>query len=298
MFEAAADCLRHIRALEGGEEKAEASTGAPEKEIWLHLALVLQARERDLSVREEEIDGFIRGIRRFQVGHRFDMERYRTVLAGLKINPSNFRRTVHDWLLIEKLYAGLGTEAAVSEEELKRAFQEAYELRRVRYAIFPFRHYMQRPKTGDPDQEPARNDPGEAARRAEEMSLADAEKYHGLTRGLMDKERLPFGEALQKLGLSATETGYFSRNVPPADIAQPDWLWSEAFLISRGKLGPVVPVRDGYLFFTVSEVFPPTDKQYARAREGFLRLYRQRKRAALIEAYQQDLLGQVRIIEP
>ena len=113
----------------------------------------------------------------------------------------------------------------------------------------------------------------------------------------MEKKSLSFEAAVKTLELRAAESGYFSRNVPPPNIHHPDWLWSEAFLTSPGELSRVVPVRDGYLFFTVSEIFPPTEKQYARAHDNFLSTYRRHKENQFIEDYRKKLLNKVRILE-
>ena len=114
----------------------------------------------------------------------------------------------------------------------------------------------------------------------------------------MKDEELSFQKATLRLSLEIKETGYFSRNVPPAGIQQPDWMWSQAFLISKGELSSVVPVRDGYLFFTVTEIFPPTEKQYSRARKNFLLSYRKFKDEELIGEYKKNLIGSIRILEP
>ncbi len=137
----------------------------------------------------------------------------------------------------------------------------------------------------------------EEVRRAEEKALAEARKYHGLIQKLMKAEELPFQNAARRLGLEVKETGYFSRNVPPPDVQQPDFMWSEAFLISRGDLSRVVAVRDAYLFFTISEIFPPTEKQYSRARKNFLLSYRREKEEELIEDHKKELLATIRILK-
>ena len=134
--------------------------------------------------------------------------------------------------------------------------------------------------------------------QAQQKSLAEAEKYHNLMEKLMKGEELSFQNAARRLGLEVKETGYFSRNVPPAGIRQPDWMWSEAFSISEGELSPVAPIRDGYLFFTITEIFPPTEKQYSRARKNFLLSYRRYKEEERIEEYKKELLTTIKILKP
>jgi hypothetical protein len=194
------------------------------------------------------------------------------------------------------LYGTIRREVTISEEELRKAFWEAYELRKASYVIFSIAKYM------SPDVLPAPLQPTaelqERIRQAEEKSVAEAEKYRSLIQESMEEEGLPFQEAARKLGLEVEETGYFSRDVPPPGILQPDWMWSEAFLISKGELSRVVPVGEGYLFFTITEVFPPTENQYSRARKNFLFCYRKSKEEELIEVYKKELFATIKIVTP
>lgn len=290
--------LRHIIALDKGKEKADQSLSRLEKEAWLQLALLYEARKQGIRVSEREVDEFVHNNRRFRVNHRFDSSRYQTVLSQLEIDPHQFRQTVKDWLLIDKLFNRVKGEVAISEEELKDAFRAAYELRRASYVIFPIRKYINPDLVPAPLQGPMSPELREAISQAEEKSIAEAEKYHNLIQRLIKMEGLTFQEAAQRLGLKVEETSYFSRNVPPAGIQQPDWMWSEAFLVSKGELSRVVAVRDGYLFFTISEIFPPTEKQYSRARKNFLLSYRKHKEEQLIEEYKKKLLSGIRILKP
>lgn len=290
--------LRDIIALDKGKEKAEQSSSHLEEEAWLQLALLQEAQQQGIQVSEQEVDKFLHNNQRFQVDHRFDPSRYETILSHLEIDPRRFRQTVKDWLLIDKLLIRIRRRVTITEQELKEAFEQTYELRKADYVIFPLRRYMSPEAVSSLLQGAPGVKLQEELTRAEEKSVAEAERYHELTQQLLKEEKLTFQEAARTLGLEVHETGYFSRNVPPTDIQQPDWMWSEAFLITKGELSQVVAVRDGYLFFTISEIFPPTDKQYSRARENFLLSYRKHKEEQLIEEYQRKLLNTVRILEP
>jgi len=290
--------LWHIIALDKGKEKADQSLSRLEEEAWPQLALLHEARKQGIQVSEQEVDEVIHNNRRFQVNQRFDSSRYQTVLSQLEIDPGQFRQTIKDWLLIDKLLNRIRRKVIIGEEELRKAFAEAYELRRASYAIFPLRKYMSPETIPPPLQGPPMAEFQEEISQAEEKSLAEAEKYHSLIQKLMKGEELSFQNAARRLGLEVKETGYFSRNVPPVGIRQPDWMWSEAFLISEGELSPVVPVRGGYLFFTITEIFPPTEKQYSLARKNFLLSYRRYKEEELIEQYKKELLTTIRILKP
>ena len=86
--------------------------------------------------------------------------------------------------------------------------------------------------------------------------------------------------------------------MPPPEIHQPEWLWAEAFSISLAELSQVVPVREGYLFFVLSEVFKPTERQYEKAHINFLQTYKRIKGDELIEKYMKKLFEEVNIIDP
>ncbi|TET67977.1 MAG: peptidyl-prolyl cis-trans isomerase [Candidatus Aminicenantes bacterium] len=290
--------LRHIIALDKGKEKADQSLSHLEEEAWLQLALLYEARQQGIQVSEQEVDEFIHNNRRFQVNQRFDSCRYQTVLSQLEIEPRQFRQTAKDWLLIDKFFDRIRKKVTISEEELRKAFAEAYELRRASYVIFPLREYMNPETIPAPLQGPPMPEFQEEIGQAQQKSLAEAEKYHNLMEKLMKGEELSFQNAARRLGLEVKETGYFSRNVPPAGIRQPDWMWSEAFSISEGELSPVAPIRDGYLFFTITEIFPPTEKQYSRARKNFLLSYRRYKEEERIEEYKKELLTTIKILKP
>ena len=290
--------LRHIIALDKGKEKADQSLSHLEEETWLQLALLYEARKQGIQVSEQEVDEFIHNNRRFQVNQRFDSSRYQTVLFQLEIDPGQFHQTVKDWLLIDKLLNRIRRKITIGEEELRKAFGETYELRRASYVIFPLGKYMSPDAIPAPLQGPPMAEFQEKISQAEEKSVAEAERYHNLIQKLMKGEGLSFQKAAQKLGLEVKEIGFFSRNVPPVGFEQLDWMWSEAFLISQGELSRVVPARDGYLFFTITEIFPPTEEQYSRARKNFLLSYRRYKEEELIEEYEKELLTTIRILKP
>ena len=297
-LERAFNSLWHIIALDKGKEKADQSLSRLEEEAWLQLALLYEARKQGIQVSEQEVDEFIHNNRRFQVNQRFDSSRYQTVLSQLEIDPGQFRQTIKYWLLIDKFFDRIRRKVTIGEEELRRAFAEAYELRRASYVIFPLRKYMSPETTPAPLQSPPTAEFQEEVGQAEEKSVAEAEKYHNLIQKSMKGEELSFQSAARRLGLEVKETGYFSRNVPPVGIRQPDWMWSEAFSISQGELSHVVPVQGGYLFFTITEIFPPTEKQFSRARKNFLLSYRRYKEEELIEQYKKELLTTIKILKP
>jgi hypothetical protein len=297
-LEGISNSIREIIALDEGKEKADQSLYDLEEKAWLQLALLHEAHQQGIQVSEREVDEFIHNNPRFQVNHRFDPTRYEAVLAHLEIDPNQFRQTIEHWLLIDKLYDTIRREVTISEEELRKAFWEAYELRKASYVIFPLRRFMS-PEAADALLEGhATAGLQEEISQAEEKSLAEAEKYRNLIQKSMEEEGLPFQEAARKLGLEVKETGYFSRSVPPAGLRQPDWMSLEAFLISEGELSRVVPVKDGYLFFTIAEIFPPTEKQYSRASKNFLLSYRRYKEEELIEEYKKKLLTTIKILKP
>lgn len=290
--------LRDIIALDKGKEKADETLSHLEEEAWLQLALLHQAQQQGIQVLEREVDEFIHNNRRFQINYRFNSSRYQTVLSQLEIDPYQFHQTVKDWLLIDKLLNRIRRKVTIDEKELRKAFWKAYELRKVNYVIFPLRKYMSAATALSSLQGPLTAELQEEISQADEKSIAQAKKYHNHIKKLMRDEELLFQKAARKLDLEVKETGYFSRNVPPAGIQQPDWIWSQAFLISKGELSSVVPVREGYLFFSVSEIFLPTEKQYSRGRRNFLLSYRKHKEEELIREYKKNLLGSIRILDP
>jgi hypothetical protein len=290
--------LRDIIALDKGKEKADQSLSHLEEEAWLQLALLYEARQQGIQVSEQEMDEFIHNNPRFQVNHRFDSSRYQTILSQLEIDPRQFRQTVKDWLLVDKLFNRIRREVTIGEEELRKTFGEAYELRKASYVIFSLRKYMSPEAASIPLQGTHSAELQEEISQAEEKSIAQAEKYHNLIQKSMKEEELSSQKAARRQGLEVKKTGYFSRSLPPIGIQQPDWMWSEAFLISQGELSQVVPVRDGYLFFTITEIFPPTEKQYSRARENFLLSYRRYKEEELIEEYKKELFTTIKIFKP
>lgn len=288
--------LRDIIALNRGQDTNDLDSSHLEREAWLHLALLIKAQQHGIRVTEQEIDEFIHNNRRFQVNYRFDPSRYQMVLSSLEIRPEQFRQTVKNWLTVDKLFNSIRDEVVVCEDELREAFWEAHELRKANYVIFPLNQYLNPEEISASAQGTLSSEFKEKITQAEEKSLAQAEEYHGVIQALMQKEGMSFQRAVSKLGLDLRETGYFSRNVPPADIEQPDWMWSEAFLISEGEMSSVVPVRDGYLFFTINEIFPPTEQQYSRARTSFLSSYKRIIGDERVEEYKRSLRSKIRIL--
>ena len=100
--------------------------------------LLLQgAQEMGLRVSTEEVQMAIQSMGSFQNGNgTFDIRRYKQILAGSRLTPTNFEASIRTDLLTNKVIDALGRFARVTPEEVHRQFVYDYETTTLAYLDF------------------------------------------------------------------------------------------------------------------------------------------------------------------
>ncbi|MCK4248488.1 MAG: peptidyl-prolyl cis-trans isomerase [Candidatus Omnitrophica bacterium] len=114
-----------------------------DQQAWQRLILIRDARKKGFKVKDEDVVDYIAGLPFFQTEGKFDNELYKARLELIFLNtPVNvFEKQIREFLFINKLYQLITKSAAVTEEEIKQAFQADNEKIKIEYILFPDEKY-------------------------------------------------------------------------------------------------------------------------------------------------------------
>lgn len=112
--------------------------------------LLLQgAQEMGLQVSTDEVRKTIQAMGSFQNNGTFDVNRYKQILAGSRLNPTSFEASIRTDLLTNKVIDALSRFAQVTPEELKNRFVYDYETTTLNYLTFTADEFTNKVQVSD-----------------------------------------------------------------------------------------------------------------------------------------------------
>ncbi|MFC1698813.1 peptidyl-prolyl cis-trans isomerase [Candidatus Omnitrophota bacterium] len=107
--------------------------------------------------------------------------------------------------------------------------------------------------------------------RQESWQLAQKRSEELLTRlkDLMQKDKLGFDRAAEKLSLTVTNSEGFTRSSYISGIGQSPEFAAAAFALKTGEVSPVVRVPNGYCILSPQEIIPVDQEKFVEEKEQF-----------------------------
>lgn len=114
-----------------------------EQETWDRLILLHEAKRQGIKISEQDLAAFIRTMPLFLENGEFIPARYYRLLQMVNMSPSQFEDLLRSTLMVERLIEqNRDQEVQVSEEEVREAYENAYEKARVRIALYPSNDFI------------------------------------------------------------------------------------------------------------------------------------------------------------
>jgi parvulin-like peptidyl-prolyl isomerase len=200
--------------------------------------LVLQYAERmGVTIRDEELDGEIRGMPAFRGpdGH-YDEQRAKAILRANRLTPERFRAEIRRSLTERKMEALIRDAVKLSEAEARDAFRQIH--RRVTVEV------IQLP-------------PGDKGK------------------GVADKVTLALGQgksfaaAGREAGVPAKSFGPFPLDSLPKEIPDPEAFRQAVSLLRPGEVSPLVTGQKASYLISLLRQQDPSDAEFEKQKETF-----------------------------
>lgn len=232
------------------------------------------ARKMGVTVSAAEVQSTIQEMEVFRTGEEFDLDRYREVLSSSRMPVSDFEASVHEDLLMRKVMALLGDFARISDQEVRELFRYEFEEVNLEYLALTADLFRDRVQVDDEGLAAfyeknrtryqtapmikvqylsfplAEHDPGAGKPGSEAFQKANRAYEQIILSGSLKK----FAE---QEGIGLRETGYFSRQDPPSELAAAPAYLEAAFNLSAGELSSLISGEQGYAIIFAEDVKPP-----------------------------------------
>ncbi len=141
--------MRQLRSQFGEASDSLNQLGAfVDQTVWDRLMLVQEAKRERIHVSDSELAKLIRDIPGLQDNGRFDTERYRRFMVAIGTSPQEFERHIRQDLAIERLVNKVKASVAITDEEVRAAYDKANEQLTASVIFFDPKTFMQEASGG------------------------------------------------------------------------------------------------------------------------------------------------------
>ena len=102
------------------------------QDTWDRLAILEEAKRKQLQIDDQALASFIQNIPTFQQEGRFSLPRYRLFLSSMGTSPQQFEDFLRQDILIQKLLDQVKAQVTFLDEEIRQAYQQANEKLKAR----------------------------------------------------------------------------------------------------------------------------------------------------------------------
>jgi peptidyl-prolyl cis-trans isomerase D len=285
---------------------------------WDRLIMLGAARGQKIKIGDNEVISFIKSHPIFLRRGQFDDRLYEYFLKNsMGIDPRNFEEIVRENLSIAKLNDNLTKHITMTESDILDGYRKVRDRFRVRYVLFALDEFMQKIKIDDTEIrdyfEKHKDDfagaPGEdgipkpagledskekirlllTAEKARPDAIKYVEETYLKLAEAMEKEKLSFEAACEKLGLKTGEAGAFSGldNIEGLGTAQS--LADAAVAMKDGEVSRPVETQKGAVIFKLIEIQPFDEKKFAEEKAEFSKALLIKKKNAFLENWLRGL---------
>lgn len=102
-----------------------------------------------------------------------------------------------------------------------------------------------------------------------ELAKEQGQKLLGQIKELIQKEKLSFLKATEKLALTVEETEKFTRSSYISGIGQSATFTQTAFALGTGEVSELITIPNGYCILSLESIIPVEDEKFAQEKEEF-----------------------------
>jgi len=272
-YQASLRAFRNQALLIYGEEFSRVAEFLDlEKEAWVRLILLYQAKKEKIKVSNKEVIAFIQNLPLFQKGDLFDQGRYSTLLDyAFRVSPREFEEEIREALMIEELKNKVIGKISLTDEEIENVYKNENEKASVSYVLIgpeKFQdqihlsheeledyHIIHRSEFKKPEQVNVQYISlyfNEEEPLQDELKVALEDKIWQISDDIQDGV-VSFEEAAKKYEVQVKETGFFAPQEAIGDIGLSYEFLNAAFSLKVGQVSKVIETSKGYLIIKVQE---------------------------------------------
>lgn len=267
-----------------------------EQQTWTRLALLDEARRRQIRVTDADVVAAIEAHPFFQRDGRFDPERYQRYVQFQRLAPRQFEEAIRQDLLLDQLRAEVTQGAVVDELALRQTFDEERLRVHVRVVTVPWaaceRDAMRALTAAE------RSGPDRARLISERSrSLAEArakQVREELVRAGADQKQRDAVLRRQRLRIAdapaVTKTGGF-----PGDVMEAARVQDAARSLNPNAWSMPLEGKSAWVLVQLVALLPPNDADWQREREAIVQQRAASAGDGAWRAYLEDVLRRANV---
>ena len=270
--------------LQYGEKAREISAAFfnPTQAAWERLILLHEAKRRKLKATDAEIITALTNMPFLQKNNNFDPQAYDLFLRySLNTQPRVFEEQLRENLSMAKLFKEVTGDIAISDEEIKKEYEQLNVQTRVKYVFFPAKGYKDKVSITEDEIQAYYERSKDKFKVPPQINVS----YCGaeFKEGANEDERSKTKEKITKAhtlangkGLAAAakeedleikETGLFGFEDPIPGLGWMPQLSSVLFDLSAEKLSKVIETPRGVYIFMIKEKKDAYIPEYTQAKD-------------------------------
>jgi len=292
------------------------------KLAWDRLIMAREAKKHKFNISDSEVSAYVKSAPIFIRGGEFDARIYDYVLRNnFGIFPRNFEEIIRENLKIQKLNDLLTKDISASEEDTLDRFRRDNVKFMVSYVLLPTASFLDKVKISEEElkgyYESNKNDflvpikdekTGEDLARpatfdevraniasalsegfAVQLAMADAVDKLAKVKDLMDKEKLSFEAAAEKMGLKIASSIKFGRSDYLEGVGEAAAVAETASKMKVGDISSAMKTRSGAIFFKLTEAGEIDKAKFDKEREDYSKKALDDNKNAFLEGWLREL---------
>lgn len=244
----------------------------PVDATWDRLILLHEVKKRKIKVSNQEVVDAITAFSFLQKDGRFDVQSYELFLQySLDMPAKTFEEQLRENIAMGKVYEEVTKNITVTEEEVKKAYNDQNEQTRLRYVFFPAQGYIDKVTINDNELKEFYENSKEEFRVPpqinteylmikfdEKTDAADAAADKETARKKMQEaktlaEHKTFDAIAEELDLKKETTGFFGLSDPILTLGWAPQLNPALFDLSLNEISNIFEFENGIFIFKITE---------------------------------------------
>ena len=281
-----------------------------EGEAWDRLILVHEGKKRRIRISDAEVIDAVKGYEFFKRNGRFDSKIYNQILRyAFHCEARDFEEGIRESLIFAKLYEQETLTVTVSDEEVKKAYQEQSEQAQISYVLFPADDYKKEVAV-TPDEtkqyyDRHRSDfftppqinieylylsyPKEATEEQKTQIADTAKKIAEEFQTNSD-----FKKIAANYNAETGESGFFSKEKPALKIGWSYELLNQAFELNKDQISDPLITPQGYYILKLKEKKDSYIPDFTEAAEKVAAVVTENKSRELARTKAGEFLKQIK----
>ncbi len=272
-YQASLRAFRNQALLIYGEEFSRVAESLDlEKEAWVRLILLQEAKKEKIKVSDKQLITFIQKLPLFQKGGLFDQARYNTLLDyAFRVSPREFEEEIREALKIDELKNKVISKVTLTDEEIENVYKNENEKASAFYVLIGPEKFEKQIHPSHEELEDYHIIHKSEFKKPEQVNVQYIALYFDKEEPLQDELKVAledkiwqisdeiqdgvvsFEEAAKKYELPVKESGFFGPQDVIPDFGLSYEFLKAAFSLKTGGVSKVIETSKAYLIIKVKE---------------------------------------------